>query len=677
MKRLLLGLTTLVCLAGLAFTHGGDYRPPSGEVPPSMRKPTDPPPPDQDPTPTPPPDDGGGTPTPPERPGSGQPPPDGAGPGTSGRNIPKAPGAGGQGAGPTTRPGGRGGPVRTFDAWDFWWSYNDDDILNLNARLKARENGAATSTVDLNVGKVFPHEGEAPAPDEDKAIREQVVPALEAALALDLHFDIRAGAAIALGKIGATQPSSARGIAVRLMDIMNNVSGKEHYTVEESAALALGLLQNKDEQIVNALCDRLLDRKGTPNARTRAFAALALGLLRVGPGDASHDTVVSALREAVASDAEAMRDVPVCALMAMGLSGDATFSADLVAMLKTGKAYRTRKLADLERSYAALALGKIAENDGTLATAEVVDVLKRAAIGRGNLTVTSAVIALGQIGRLPDVESHLRTQMASVLSHVARKGKTTQANFAMIALGRMGAVIADPALRGRIFDVLHREMTKGTYTGRQFGALGLGLMSRSGPGEVSIREAVREEFLKFSGDGRSRGAYAIALGMLRDRKAVPALMAVLKDRCASKVLRGHCAVALGMIGDRQAEDVIMSVLGDDNDPELRMNTAVAAGLVCGRRAIPVLIDILRNPRSGLFVQGSVSLALGRIGDRKAIAPLTKILSDDKCQDLNRALAAVALGLLGDRSDLPILSRLSRDINYRALVNSVSEVLSIL
>ena len=43
----------------------------------------------------------------------------------------------------------------------------------------------------------------------------------------------------------------------------------------------------------------------------------------------------------------------------------------------------------------------------------------------------------------------------------------------------------------------------------------------------------------------------------------------------------------------------------------------------------------------------------------------------------RALVAVALGQIADRRDIRVLARLSKDINYRASVPALDEILTIL
>jgi len=79
--------------------------------------------------------------------------------------------------------------------------------------------------------------------------------------------------------------------------------------------------------------------------------------------------------------------------------------------------------------------------------------------------------------------------------------------------------------------------------------------------------------------------------------------------------------------------------------------------------------------------GSVALAIGQIGDSRAIDAMVAILEPEKTNgtypDLTRALVAVALGQLSDRRDYRVLYRLSKDINYRASVPALDEILTIL
>jgi HEAT repeat protein len=684
MKKLLLALVMLAVAASTGYAHGGSYRGPAGEIPPGLRKPEDPPPPPDDGTSTPPPEEDGGQITPPDvrrGPGPGGMPPE-SGPDGGPKPVrPIGPGGDGGGNGPTTGPGKRPAPAGpTYDSWEFWWGYNKDDILNLKARLKSAEQISYTNDGSLGLGEYFGgSKGSVQAPTQ-LAIQGKIIPALERALAdLDLNFDIRAGAVIALAKVGSTQDGFAGPIGARLIEIMNNKRGKQHFSVEESGALALGLLQNKDAEILSALCDKALDDRSNGNRRTRSFALLALGLLQVNKADAGYERVVDTLRTIIKNESKD-NNLPVCALTAMGLSGDPAHLESLLAMVKTRKAFNSVKLNDLLRSYAISAMGKILQANPGLVTKECVDTLKSAmTTSRGANAVRSAVIAYGQIGS-KSLDRKLAVSMVQTLEYIVKKGENQAANFGLISLGKLAASISDDRIRGRIFDTLRVAMKKGSYTSRPFAALALGLMGRAAGStgdRDAIREAVRFEFNEYRGDPRNRGGFAIALGMLEDRKAVAPLIKVLEDRSAEKRLRGSCAVALGMIRDRIALKSIRKALTEKTSRDLRVDTAVAAGLIGDSSTVTTLIDILEDPRASLFIQGSVSLALGRIGDRRAIDPLVEMVEDDQVQDLNRALAAVALGLLGDRNDLAVMTRLSKDVNYRASINAMSEVLTIL
>ena len=62
---------------------------------------------------------------------------------------------------------------------------------------------------------------------------------------------------------------------------------------------------------------------------------------------------------------------------------------------------------------------------------------------------------------------------------------------------------------------------------------------------------------------------------------------------------------------------------------------------------------------------------------QTVEPLVKVLRDGEAACLNRALSAVALGLLVDGGERPGMTRVTRDVNYRAQVPALMELLRIL
>jgi epoxyqueuosine reductase len=72
---------------------------------------------------------------------------------------------------------------------------------------------------------------------------------------------------------------------------------------------------------------------------------------------------------------------------------------------------------------------------------------------------------------------------------------------------------------------------------------------------------------------------AVALGNLRDLRALPALEAALHD--AEPLIRGHAAWALGRIGGNRARHMLRDALGTECDPDVREEMTAALSEVAG------------------------------------------------------------------------------------------------
>lgn len=680
---------TLAGLAGHAFAHGGSYRGPAGEVPPDSREPSDPPPPPEGSGPGTPggedpggPTTGGGDVGGPTTGGGGGPPP------TTGGGGGPPPSAGG-GGGPTTGSGSRGkgaakGPG--YEDWTFWWNYNKDEILSIKSIIKQNQRGAATGSVGHNFGRGGG--GAASKVATDAAIWDQIVPALrELMVQKDLNFDIQSAAELALAKIGDAS------IVEKLMEFARNDSKAERYNkvVEESAALAFGLLQKDTPQVREFLIEMVQDKKRN-NSFVRPFSAVSLGLLgsanSPGAGATTDVNVAQALVSIVDGD-ESKDDIKPTSLLALGLLGNDSQCETLLNMLKTGKSPNGKfELSDTELAFVVQALGKIGrpgwdkagrETEILDSVASLVDEKSKA----DKNVRRSAAIALGQFAKKCElkIQKRIVTQLRTVID---KTDDSQERHFALIALGRIGATPGmDKETRAECVKVLGFYLDKGKQLTPPFAALGLGLIGRQTKqaeglvDEETIRKPIRDKFEETK-DTRSKGAYAIASGLIGDREAVKALIGVLQEGKGDTKLRGYSALALGMINDTSAREAIKTALSNDSDRELRVQTALAAGLMNDPSVIPDLVKILEGGEESQYILGSVALALGQIGDERAIPPLLNIAKDDKkFPDLTRALATVALGQIGDRRDQPVLSRVSTDINYRAHVQALTELLTIL
>jgi len=651
-----------------ASAHGGQYRGPAGEVPPGSRDPKDPQPPPENP----------GTPTPPENPGNGTPPPGTGDTGTIPDSprptgpAPTGPVAPQPGEGATTERGKVAPPAAmSYENWLFWWNYNKDEFLNLKARIKDRENTISTKTS----AHVFSKGGgrnrtDTEAPTE-KEIQELVIPALQKVVDnKDIHPDIRGGALIALARCDGGLAYVDRFFAVAKPD------SKEDKLVRESAIIALGILQVESKEIRDFLIGLVDSRDLEP--RARCFAALALGLRQEKAPE------VFAALERCLDGRESTPDVPVCALLAIGLIGEKSKVPDLMSWLDSG-GYGKNRFGDLEKAYVISALGKIGDPAGLKA---VESVLRK----KDTLTRRSAMIALGQIVPQADAAGQI-DYVNKIGQFLKSEDDKTAVSFGLISLGRIGgAESASDAIRSAVLSILTEEFKEGSkVTERPYAALALGILGFQSnpeapkPAELryKILDLLRKDLEDMKGDKIALGANAVALGLIGEKDAgvVKTLIKILDDRGMEKKLRGSAAIALGLIGDNAARDAILKAIEEREDRDLRVDTAVAAGLLKDSAAVEKLVEILNDPKASQFVLGSVALALGQIGDHTAFGPMLKILEPEKTNgvypDLTRALVAVALGQISDRSNYRVLYKLSKDINYRASVAALDEILTIL
>ena len=670
-------VVSAAALASDALAHGGGYRGPPGEVPPNSREPSDPPPPPEGGPPstpggTPPggPMTGGGDPSGPKTPGDG-----GSGPGTGNGPSNPPPGSGG---GPTGGPKtGRGGArAPGYSSWAFWWGFNKDEILGLKSRVRTGMRGPTTQTgfggrSAASVRAVT-----------DEAIANSIVPALRKLLADEAEsFHVRSAAELGLAKIGDAESVET------LRRMAANERHALHREIEETAALALGVMQRDDPATREFLIGVVSDQAKNASF-ARPFSAISLGLL--GDRNDLEHAAMSALVQVVAQK-EPGADVKPACLMGLGLLGNDAAIPALLSMVRDGKAPAKGavELTQIETAYAVAALGKIGRpglgsaGDETCVVDELVRILeKHEAKGVADVR-RSAVIALGQIG--PQCSAKAQRRVVDTLRGVIDANvEEQQRSFALISLARIGAAKgADSAMRRDLTAALRKVMDKGQGQTPAFAGVALGLVGRAvaaegGTPEEEVCAPLRERFAE-GGDPQTRGAFALASGLAQDRLAADTLRATLLDNGADKRVRGWCALALGLMRDQSSVDAVRKTLKTESDRELRVQVATAAGLLGDATVIDDLAAVVTSPDSSNYELGSAALALGQIGDERAVAALLEVATDTKQRyaDVTRGLAVVALGQIGDRRDIPALARVSTDVNYRAHVPAITELLSIL
>ncbi|MFN0009434.1 MAG: HEAT repeat domain-containing protein, partial [Planctomycetota bacterium] len=190
--------------------------------------------------------------------------------------------------------------------------------------------------------------------------------------------------------------------------------------------------------------------------------------------------------------------------------------------------------------------------------------------------------------------------------------------------------------------------------------------------ELVPSRASREILRKYFAGARARthiGAGALALGLCRDRRAVPMLIERLGDTSEDQG-QGYIALALGMIG--QPEGVApLQELARTAKYRPALLEQVATGLaLLGNKLTSVELAELLAQAQGQFAQISYSNALGRIGDDRAVDPLLEMIGRQRLTSSARGFAAAALGQVADESLMPWYTPISTDLNYLARTSTL-------
>jgi len=676
--------TSLLAIASEGWAHGGQYRGPGGSVQPGAREPTDPTPPPPPPPSGPPvtpdpttPSPSTPTPSTPTTPQPGTPPPPTTG----------APEIGSQGGGKQTGLG--------FENWVFWYHNNKEDIENLKSALYSKV--GSENPLFVMGAKVDSNRSDT-TQDTRAAVESKIIPTLLWTMEPKNagHQDTESAAYIALAKI-ARDPAHID-VIKKGLDLGGNA-----LTIE-SAALALGLLRRESsgEPFSAADLDKVRDtlfsvfENDKYHTRARGFAALAIGLLGDQPtGSSGTDAAASAaattsrLFSLLEKDYGA-QDLPVGLLMAIGLQPAPSMSEaqrDILRECANKGLLGKIDVPGVVQSYAVLVLGRIGNSKD-------IGVLRNAMTNRrakDKNVQRSAAIGLGLLGRLVSGEDRIEVAKTLLASIDKAKDASTE-NFAVISLAYLliedvKAGKTDVLTGSKAGEYLLQTAEDGTYLTKPFGALALSLVGRE-IGEETTIDALGEYRSKAQAilragldskklDPRGRAAFATSLGIIKDSQSVKTLVGIVANDKEDEELRGYSALALGLIGQGtpDVKNAIRGALKERRSEELRQQTATSLGLLQDKEAVPLLLEELKNATSQ-NAKGQVVLALAKVGDARAVDAMVDLLKNQREQDLTRALACAGLGVIGDLEWIPSLSRISKNLNYRASVDIINEVVTI-
>ena len=678
-----LGVLAITLTSSLLSAHGGVYRGPADQVPPGGG--------------------GGSTPggvgdvVPPTTGGPGQP----SSPGPSGPGT-ETPGGPRTGGGP--KPGGPAGPrtgrggiqlIDDLTTWNYWWEFNKDAYIGL--RQAIHKTSTETGLRDFYIGGR--HGAKNLLVPTRNQIQNDILPSLKRAIDSTEQRDIVSSCMIGMAKIGVDHGDFA------LVDVFTPRLRRKNQEIQETAALALGIAAVKSEKALDTLvalamdapaARRLMGDKVSP--RTRSFALYGLGLY------ASEHAIpeikrraFDAMRSIVESNERIDRNIKVAAIQGIGMLAfdrtDPASRAMLEDALNALKRYYDRKEGvgtQLIQAHCPTAITKLVGRDHRRTDefrSSFAAEIRGSKKGRRNNNLSrSCVLALGQMCSPFDNKNSEDAAYSELLVDAFKNHKDAQTrNFTLIALGQIGGA------KNRQF--LLRILTKGKKTNeRPWAALGLGLQafasykrsqdqSETPTQDVLVGETLLEQ-LKQARSPQLVGALGIALGLTRFQDASELMQKRILKEYPKEEQTGYLCLGLALMADRNSIETIRETMDlSARRPQLFVQAATALGVLGDKSAAQELHRKLDDEGRNLATLSAIASALGKIGDRRSVEPLKRALFDSERGDLQRAFAAVSLGGVADRALMPWHTKISKNINYRAsvetLTNRSSGILDIL
>ena len=564
-----------------------------------------------------------------------------------------------------------------FSGWNWWWEYNKDAFLDL--RSKVRSGRVITGSDDFYIGRGRKSGASAtlsPNATDRKRAREALFAALTEQKA---GVDLLSSCLLALARVGLSSPDLPR-----ILPFLRHANQE----VRESAALAIGIagLEVGVPDLLALAQDNSAGRKlvggGRVSVRTRVFAIYGLGLLvrtvgqgRTGVdpkrGDRLRQSVFSTLRDLLLAKDPLRQDLEVAAIQGLRLM-DPPHS---LAGVKLRSAMRTlvfnfASRGSLHRhvtarAHAVTALTEMATQDDAGAREFLLSLLDQS---RAPLHLRrSAALGLGNLLDRLDADG------IALLRQTSQRATDLQTRrFALLSLGKIGGAAQRDYLLKRLKSPRSRDQDL-PWIG--FALALLERRRRRAAPESALDVTLAEALLtcmEKRASGFTAAGLAIPLGLIRYRPAGEAILERLERYAAQDRVAGYLAVALGLLGDQDARKPLRALLAQSARRETRFaKLTTALGLLGDPTLGPDLVQRLRQSRT-VVVHAAVATGLGYVGDRRTISDIIGVLKDHELRGLQRAFAAVALGLVASKQALPWREPLTRDLNYLANVETLSD-----
>jgi HEAT repeat protein len=150
-------------------------------------------------------------------------------------------------------------------------------------------------------------------------------------------------------------------------------------------------------------------------------------------------------------------------------------------------------------------------------------------------------------------------------------------------------------------------------------------------------------------------------GATKGTHALESLVKALED--GHPRVRQYAAVVLRQLEDPRAVPPLIAALKNDQSWEIREAAAAALGAIKDPRAAEPLIAALENPQERAEVRVNAAEALGKTGDLRAVGPLTRALKN-KDWRIRRAALTVADLIRDARVLRPLLAGALQDKEWR-------------
>ncbi len=273
---------------------------------------------------------------------------------------------------------------------------------------------------------------------------------------------------------------------------------------------------------------------------------------------------------------------------------------------------------------------QVVAEDG--ARKKAIAALKKAFSDANSNVRQQSVVALGKVAG-PEEAPELRRLMEKDSEQDVR-------DLALLALGLVGDKGSADLLEKTLLDKERHEVS------RSYAALALGFLGENPAGMLGVLTKEDEAL-------GVRLAVAMALGDIRDPKAIEALGLILKNRKGKDLLRAMSAYSLGRQegSEAAAKALVQAFSLKKDDAEVTQAIALALGNLRGDAVVQALREGAENKKDAV-TRGFTLLSLGRQQDPKQTPFMIQRL--EKEQYDVRAFAALALGLQGDAKGVPAL-----------------------